>query len=197
MREQIVGLFVREGGVVEAARMLHAAGCSSSNLDLVSQGDLYRPELHPLLRHVRIGRLFQRPEGMWPSALRWGLIGSVLVEIPVLIWVLLAFESWGVQVLLAATLWKIGTMFGSILGAIAGKDQGLESRVARGYEANLAQGSLVLAARVNHWDAPHTRGILIESGAYDVRNVEGRFVVRRAPGAQVTASQYADSKSIY
>ena len=99
----------------------------------------------------------------------------------VLIWVLLAFDSWGVQVLLASTLWKIGTLFGGMLGAIVGANRGLESQVAHRYEKHLAQGAFALAARVNHRDAPHTRGIFIESGAFDIRNVEGNFIAKEEP----------------
>jgi hypothetical protein len=39
-----------------------------------------------------------------------------VVEVAVLIWVLLYFDSWGVQGFLASTLWKIGTLLGGILG---------------------------------------------------------------------------------
>ena len=47
---------------------------------------------------------------------------------------------------------------------------------------------LAVAARVSHRDAPQTRGIFIESGAFDVRNVEGRFIATeaQASGAEVT-----------
>ena len=149
MREQIVGLFLREESAGEAAGMLHAAGYGSFDLDLVGDGFPKQPDLHKLLHHVRLGRLLQRPEGMWPCALRWALIGSIVVEIPVLVWVLLAFDSWGIQVLLGSTIWKVGTLFGAILGAIAGKERGLESRDARRYETSLAQGALGVCPRNN------------------------------------------------
>ena len=148
MREQIVGLFQRAESVVEAARLLHAASYSSPDLDLVSNGAVHHLGLPSLLRHVRTGRLIERPERMWPCALRLALIGSCLVEVPVLIWVLLAFDSWGIQVFLGSTLWKFGALFGGMLGAIVGSDRGLEPEVAHRYEEHSNQGAFALVARV-------------------------------------------------
>ena len=164
MHRQVVGLFNEECYVTEAARLLRGAGYGWSDLDLVSPG-----------------RLMHRPEGMWPCALKWGLIGSIVVEVPVLIWVLLAFDSWGMQLFLAVSLWKFGTLFGGMLGAIAGSDRGLESNVARRYEQHFAHGAVALAARVDQKDAPQARVIFLESGAFDIRNVDGRFIAKTVP----------------
>ena len=192
MREQVVGLFTGEEGVVEASRMLHAAGYTHLDLDLVSEEEPRHPSLPSGFRHVQLGRLMERPEGMWPCGLRWALIGSIVVEVPVLIWVLLAFDSWGVQVLLASTLWKFGTLFGGMLGAIVGADRGLEAPVAHRYHKHLAQGALALAARVDHRDAPQTRGMYIESGAFDIRNVEGTFTAKESRLATRNAERRND-----
>lgn len=116
MREQVVGVFQREGSVVEAARLLHASGYGASDLDLVTKVAIPDSPLYPPVRHVQLGKLMERPEGMWPCALRWAIVGSIIVEVAVLIWVLLAFDSWGVQLLLGSTLWKFGTLFGGLLG---------------------------------------------------------------------------------
>ena len=180
MRDQVVGLFPKEGSVVDAASMLHDIGYSPSDLDLVSMDGADDSALTPLLNRVRPGRLLERPEGVWPWAIRGALIGSLAVEVPVLIWVFLAFDSWGIQMFLASTLWKIGTLLGGMLGAIIGLDRGLEPQVAHRYQEHLALGTRSLAARVRHSDAPQTRAIFIESGAFDVRNVEGRFIVKKS-----------------
>ena len=180
MRDQVVGLFPKEGSVVDAAYMLHNVGYRPSDLDLVSMDRVDDPALTSLLNHVRPGRLLERPEMVWPWAIRGALIGSLAVEVPVLIWVFLAFDSWGIQVFLASTLWKIGTLLGGMLGAIIGLDRGLEPEIAHRYQEHLALGTMVLAARVRHRDAPQARAIFIESGAFDVRNVEGRFIARKS-----------------
>lgn len=86
--------------------------------------------------------------------------------------------------LLAITLWKIGALFGALWGAIAGANRGLESRVANRYQYHLEQGTWALVARVGRYHAPLARGVLIESGAFDIRNVEGSFVAR--PGSAAT-----------
>ena len=48
MREQMVGLFQREESVAEAAQLLHVAGCTPEDLDLVRTGDVGQPELSGL-----------------------------------------------------------------------------------------------------------------------------------------------------
>ena len=90
MREQVVGMFLGERNAGEAAQLLHGAGYASSDLDLVSKESLDDPTLASMLTHVQLGRLLARPEAMWRYALRWALIGSLVVEVPVLIWVLMA-----------------------------------------------------------------------------------------------------------
>ena len=181
MREQVVGLFLREESLVEAAQMVQAVGYAPSDLDLVSREPVTGPGALSPLRHVRLGRLMEIPEGTWPVALRGALIGSCVVEVPVLICVLLVFDSWGIQVFLASTLWKIGALLGGMMGAVIGSSRGLESQVAHRYEKYLSQGVFALAARVDHKDAPQARAIFIESGAFDVRNVEGSFIAKEAP----------------
>ena len=193
MREQVVGLFQREESVVEAAQMLHGGGYGFSDLDLVSKEAVHDSALSALLLQVRPGRLMERPEGMWPCALWWASIGSCVMEVPVLICVLVVFDSWAIQLLLRSTLWKFGALFGGIFGAIVGSDRGLEANAAHRYEKHLAHGSIVLAARVHHNDAPHARGIFIESGAFDIRNVEGRFIAKGSPDATETPLGQRDS----
>ena len=183
MREQVVGVFTGEARAVEAATLLRAAGYGPGDLDLVA-GQHSLAACHDLLCRVRSVRLMERPEDTWPTALKWGLIGSLLVEVGVLAWVLAAFDSWGVQVLLAATLWKFGALFGGLFGAIAGADRGLESPSVRRYERHLAAGRVALAARVRDRDKMLARGAFIESGAFDVRSVEGRFIARKSPSGE-------------
>ena len=82
---------------------------------------------------------------------------------------------------LASTLWKIDALLGGMVGAIIGSSRGLESQVAHRYERYLSLGVFALAARVDHRDAPQARAIFIESGAFDVRNVEGSFIAKESP----------------
>ena len=63
---------------------------------------------------------------------------------------------------------------------LVGADRCLEAQVAQRYEKHFARRAFALAARVNHRDAPQTRGIFIESGAFDIRNVEGSFVAKKS-----------------
>ena len=193
MRVQVAGLFQREEGAVEAVEMLHAAGYASSDLDLVSKEPPRNVDLPSLTRHVHLGRLMQTPEGTWPCALRGALIGSLAIEVPVLICVLLAFDSWAIQVFLASTLWKIGALFGGLLGAVVGSHRGLEGAVAHRYEKYLDLGAIALAARVEHLDAPQARGIFIESGAFDIRNVEGQFIAKDMAASAQTVSDGRDN----
>ena len=113
------------------------------------------------MREVRLGRLMETPEGTWPCALRGALIGSLVVEVPVLVCVFPVLDSWAMQLFLGSTLWKIGALFGGMLGAVVGSHRGLESAVAHRYHKHLLEGALALVARVNHRDAPQARGVII------------------------------------
>ncbi len=196
MGQQIVGLFEREAGVLEAARMLRSAGYLASDLDVISQEAVVDIDPPGRFRPILTSRLMQRPEGMWRCGLRWALIGTCVVEVPVLIWVLVAFDSWGIQVFLASTLWKLGTLFGGMLGAIVGAFRGLESDVAQRYDKSLSRGAVALVARVAQRDAPQTRGILIESGAYDIRNVEGDFISKEPPSPRIEVPERRDGNAV-
>ena len=180
MHQQIVGLFQHEGSAVEAAQILSVYGCKLTAIDLVSQRSAVPPDSPGIFRTVYARHLLEQPDAMWPCAFRWGVAGSVLVEISVLIWVLLAFDSWGIQVFLASTIWKLGGILGGMLGAMVGAFRGLRSEIARSYIMHLEHGSLALVVRIKNLDAPFARGVLIESGAYDIRNVEGSFVPKPA-----------------
>ena len=193
MGQQVVGLFREERGLFEAAQMMRDAGYPPLALDLASKGPVPHPALLSLVRHVHLGRLTERPERMWPYALRCALIASILVEIVVLVWVLLYFDSWGTQALLSLTIWKFGALFGGMLGAIIGADRGLESNMVRLYERHLSEGALALAARVRSRDAPNARGIFLETGAYDIRNVEGNFIAAERPVGQEAIPEKQDN----
>ena len=183
MRAQVVGVFRSEEGVLEAAQVLHVAGYARADLDLVTQERVRDWRLPLVTKPVHGGRLMERPEGALRCALRWALIGSLVVEVPVLVWVLLAFDSWATQLFLG------GTLFGGFIGVVIGMDRGLEPEAAERYRKHLAQGSFVLAAKVHQRDVPHARGILLESGSFDVRTIEGNFIVQELAGVTPLRAQ--------
>lgn len=76
--------------------------------------------------------LFQVESGPHEAAAMLGAVGYVPSDL-----------------ILASTLWKIGAIFGGLLGAIIGSKRGLEPRLARRYEEHIARGALALAARVH------------------------------------------------
>ena len=70
---------------------------------------------------------------------------------------------------------------GAMIGVLLGQDRGLEPEVAHRYETHVRDGRLLLAARVRRRDLPHVRGILLESGAQEVRDVEGTVEPKNVP----------------
>ncbi len=138
-------------------------------------GDAGHPPGSSLLLSGAAPALRQRAECIfrWTA---WGAAaGALAVELPVLATVFLLPIGFNIQVFLAATLWKMGVVFGAMVGVVLGQEHGLEPEVARRYEAHLREGRFVLAARIRHRDLPHARGILLESGAVEVRDEEGTF----------------------
>ena len=96
---------------------------------------------------------------------------------------------------LGSMLWKFGTFLGGLLGAIVVADRGLESEAVHRYQEHIALGAFALAARVEHRDAPYARGAFIESCAFDIRTVEGRFIAKPAPAGPVRVPDMQESKS--
>ena len=128
-------------------------------------------------------RLARRGETMLRSAIKWGIWGSLIIEIPSLIALLIFPLDVNIKILLAATVWKFGAAFGSWIGAMAVSEDGLDDETAADYEAHLADGRTLVAVDVQSRHRPGIRGILLESGALSVQNVRGTFVLKpAAPG---------------
>ena len=84
-----------------------------------------------------------------------------------------------------------------MLGAVVGSKRGLEPEVAHRYQQHMARGSLALAVWAEHRDAPQSRAILIESGAFDVRNVEGSFVAKRPRNDEEKSAESGDDRLVH
>jgi len=124
-------------------------------------------------------RLLGREESILRAAVRWGLWGSVLVELPSLVAILLLSVDVNVKVLLAATVWKFGAGFGAWLGAMAGAQRGVGGEVAAAYQAQLDAGQWLVAVSAPSQGVRHARGALLESGALEARDIEGTFEARQ------------------
>ena len=168
---QVVGTFGQRTAMEAAGGLFEAAGYTDDDLTLIAPPDAGRPPA--VLTH--------RGELMLRAALRWGIIGALLVEVPSVIALLLLPVDINVKVLMAATVWKLGAGFGAWIGAAAFGDRGLDTEVAEDYEARLEQGWWVLGADVRRRDRPFARGVMLESDAIDVRDVFGTFEIKLPP----------------
>lgn len=131
------------------------------------------------------------------------LWGALIVELPVLFWLLFVVdaataEQWGMtlgglQLFLGSTAWKLGAVVGGFAGAAAHVGDGVGPDAIRGYETSLAEGKLVLAAHVRAFGGPNARGILIESGALELRDIKGTLqVLETQPPALAAAAAHDD-----
>ena len=166
----VVGTFAGRSTLDAAGQLFDAAG--------------FAPEELTLLAPPAAGRaaapLAQRGELMLRAAVRWGIIGALAVEVPSVIVLLLLPVDINVKVLMAATMWKFGAGFGAWLGAASAGERGLDQEVAEDYEARLERGGWVLGADVRRRDRPFARGVMLESDAFDVRDVIGTFEAKPA-----------------
>ena len=133
----------------------------------------------PLLR--------QRPECIFRSAVRWAVIGALAVELPVVLALLFLPVEPGIRIFMAASVWKAGGLIGAWIGVILGQDHGLEPEIAKRYERLFRQQRVVLAVRTPRRMLRHARGLLLESGALEVRDVEGTVEAKTQP---VTAQSW-------
>ena len=165
MANLVTGLFADAQGARSAHEILREMTRWPGDVMLMSPDGL--PLTAPTFKH--------RPECLLRWALWGALVGALLVEVPGLITVLLAPIDVNVKVLLASTIWKFGAFLGATVGMLLGQEHGLEPETAERYERHLAQGGLVMAAAVRDRDLPQARGVLLESGASDVRGAQGSF----------------------
>ena len=128
-------------------------------------------------------RLARRGETMLRAAVKWGIWGSLIVEVPSLVLLLVFPMDLNVKVLLAATVWKFGAAFGSWIGAMSAGEDGLDDEHAAEYEALLSAGYALIAVDVRTRHRPGIRGALLESGAMSLRDVRGTFVLKQPPGS--------------
>ena len=166
---QVVGTFAGRAALDAAERLFAGAGYTDQELTLLSPPEHDEPV--PALTH--------RGESMLRAAVRWGIIGALIVEVPSVIALLLLPVDINVKVLMAATVWKLGAAFGAWLGAAFATEKGLDEEVADAYEQQLGAGRWVLGADVRRRDRPFARGVMLESDAVDVRDVTGTFEVKR------------------
>ena len=162
----LVGVFERERGVRSAREILADANYDATVLR--RPHDPYDPPV----------RFKHRGELMMRAAVKWGIIGALIVEVPsvVLFWVLPV--DMNVKVLMAAMVWKLGAGFGAWIGAMSAGERGLDAERAEDYEEYLINGRRILAVTVASRDRRFARGAIIESGAVEVREVVGTFEVK-------------------
>ena len=168
---KVVGIFEDEHAVVAARDILADAG--------------YTPTLlAPTQDAYELPTVFlQRGEMMLRSAVKWAIIGSLIIEIPSLVLLLMLPVDVNVKVFMGATVWKFGAAFGAWLGAMAMGERGLDAEIAAYYEAHLGVGRYVLSVDVSRRDRPFARGAMLESGSPEVRDVVGEFDVKPMPAA--------------
>ncbi len=176
MSKQIAAVFHEEENALEAVQVLSQAGYTPSDVSAFSREGLSYPHLSLFATPVFVEKFVKRPEKALGRALYGAIVGSLVVGGLSLIWVLLAFDHWAMQLFLASTMWKFGVFVGGFVGGVIGAQMGLEDRLADRFNRHLALGHILLAARVEAERAPEARGILIESGALSVQDVEGSFI---------------------
>ena len=169
MSRTIVGVFDDWPSASAARQLFLEVGYSPEQLTLLrpADGDI------PLLR--------QRPECIFRSAVRWAIIGALAVELPVVIGLLFLPVSAGIRIFMAASVWKAGGLMGAWLGVLLGLDHGLEPEVTQRYERLLKQQKVVLAVRSSRRTLRNARGMLLESGALEARDVDGTVEVKAQP----------------
>ena len=173
----VVGIFEHPPAAVAAEQLLEEAGFGDrTGFTYVLPDDSPAPP-----------RLVRRGESMLRAAVKWGILGSLIVEVPSLIALLIFPMDLNVKVLLAATVWKFGAAFGSWIGAMTAGEDGLDDEHAAEYEALLGLGYALIAVDVRARHRPGIRGALLESGALSLRDVRGTFVLKQPPRAERAA----------
>ncbi|MDA1036164.1 MAG: hypothetical protein O3B65_04705 [Chloroflexi bacterium] len=123
-------------------------------------------------------RFKHRGEVMLRAAVKWGIVGALIIEIPALALLLMLPVDINVKVFMGATVWKFGAAFGAWIGAMSAGERGLDAERAEDYEDELISGRRLLSVNVASRDRRFARGAILESGAVEVRDVVGTFEVK-------------------
>ena len=166
----VVGFFEGSSTVAAACGLLDDAGLTEHVTVLSVPAD-----------DVRLSRLLHRGEAMLRAGVKWGLLGSVIVEGPSVLALLVLPIDRNVKVLLAATVWKFGAAFGAWIGAMSAGEHGLDEELAAEYEQHLSLGRSLPIVDVPSRRRPMIRGLLLESGALSIRDVRGTFANKSLP----------------
>ena len=165
----VVGIFDDPRAATAAERLLEDAGFGArTGVLCVLPDDSPSPP-----------RLARRGETMLRAAVKWGILASLIIEVPSLIALFIVPMDLNVKILLAATVWKFGAAFGSWIGAMSAGESGLDDEHAAEYEALLAAGHALVAVDVRSRHRPGIRGALLESGALSLRDVRGTFALKQ------------------
>jgi hypothetical protein len=162
----LVGVFEQERGAQSAREILTDADYNAEVLR--RSHDPYDPPMH--FKH--------RGEVMLRAAMKWGIIGALIVELPFLALLMVLPVDVNVKVFMGSTVWKLGAAFGAWIGAMSAGERGLDSERAEDYEEELINGRRLLSVNVASRDRRFARGAILESGALEVRDLVGTFEVK-------------------
>ena len=159
----LVGVFEQDRGVQSAHEILTDA---DYNAQILRRS--HDPYDAPL-------RFKHRGELMLRAAVKWGIVGALIVEVPSLFLLLMLPVDTSVKVFMGSVMWKFGAAFGAWFGAMSAGERGLDAERAEGYEEDLINGRRIISVTVASRDRRFARGALLESGAVEVRDVVGTF----------------------
>lgn len=182
MRTTLIAAFNSESLLAEAAGLLREAGYKRSEVRIVSRNVIRTPAIAGSVKLTKTNRLTDTPAALLRYALTGALIGSFLTEIPIVMWLAIAkMESVGMQVVIAVGVWKLGATLGGLFGLMYGQDHGIDPDVATEYDPYLRKGDYLVLINVRRERASKGRGILIESGATQVRDLDIPQVETKTP----------------
>ncbi len=186
MSQLVAAIFPSKASALAALGMLEGAGYLSRRVVLLAQ-DVDRDGAGPVTgpRYVSAANLVESGELVLPMALKGAVVGSAIVFFLSIIFSLLLVKSLSHQLMIISMVWKVGGMVGSYVGLAVGYERGMSSEMIRYYSKQVELGRVVLATRVRRRHLSNIRGILLESGALEVRDVQGSFEAKRRAAPKV------------
>ena len=110
-------------------------------------------------------------------AVKGTIIGAGLFFIVSFFWAWLMFDDISTRVLISSTVWKCGAVIGAFVGIYWAYERGLTPEYNSYYLQNLKLGKILVAVQPKHSHANVVRGILIESGAQEVRDLKATMEI--------------------
>ena len=180
---QIVGIFSDKNSADSASELLFDAGYKQKKCQLYSLENIANDNsAYPFNNNKKVKETFKfldNGDVTLKLAINGTIIGAIIVFLFSFLGAWLMVDDLSTRILISGTLWKCGAVIGAFVGIYWAYERGLTPEYNSYYLKNLQVGKILVAVQPKSPHASIVRGILIESGALEVRDLRSTMEVNK------------------